>query len=206
MSTVKLFPDITSWAKKLGADDHCLEVIPTSENEELVVRLRELGWVFKRWQTIGSCNPQNHQPIDTPRVEQVCGPTTEFLDAYLSGAREEQQTEPWRRFFKARYTGENWRLSLARDEGKPAGAASMMLIDGAAHFSNCHVNEEFRCRGLQTEMLQARLNLAREQGIGLATVDTQPDTQSLRNCVRAGFQLAMHVTQWVRPERYQSTD
>jgi GNAT superfamily N-acetyltransferase len=59
-----------------------------------------------------------------------------------------------------------------------------------AAFFGASTLPEFRNRGLQSALLQARLNLACEAGCDLAVIVTRPGSVSQRNAERAGFRLA----------------
>jgi GNAT superfamily N-acetyltransferase len=78
---------------------------------------------------------------------------------------------------------------LVRLHGEPAGAASMRLDDRIAQLSGATTLPAFRKRGIQTTLLQHRLEFARESGCELAVVTTQPGSRSQSNTQRQGFQL-----------------
>ncbi len=75
-------------------------------------------------------------------------------------------------------------------EGKqPAGAAAMVLHEGAAAFYGDATLVHARRRGLQSALISARLEYARDQGCDLAFATVLPGSSSHRNYERAGFQL-----------------
>jgi len=86
------------------------------------------------------------------------------------------------------------RLLVAELDGRVAGTAaiSIMRIGGtvAAHLFLASTLPEFRKRGVQSALLQARLDEARRAGAALATVTARPTNSSARNTLRAGFRLA----------------
>lgn len=79
---------------------------------------------------------------------------------------------------------------LAKVCGVPAGGGGLSIHKGVASFSGASTLPEFRKLGIQTMLLQRRLNLAIEQNCDLATISTLPGTISQRNAERQGFQVA----------------
>ena len=77
-------------------------------------------------------------------------------------------------------------------EGKMAACGAGLVIPGHRIFAVCGAGTkaEFRGRGLQTALLQARLMAAAEAGCEYAVVVTQGGTPSQRNCERLGFRVA----------------
>lgn len=89
---------------------------------------------------------------------------------------------------------------LARVDGVPAAGAAMEMNDGLAGLFSTATLPEFRGRGAQTALLQARLAAAQALGCDLATVSTSPGSGSQRNVERAGFRLAYTRVKLARPE------
>lgn len=79
---------------------------------------------------------------------------------------------------------------MARVGGEPAGGAAMSVIDGVAGFLSTSVLPQFRNRGAQTVMLRARLAAAQAADCDLIEVQTNPGSNSQRNVMRFGFQVA----------------
>ncbi|APW61463.1 GNAT family N-acetyltransferase [Paludisphaera borealis] len=77
----------------------------------------------------------------------------------------------------------------AKVDGRPAGGASLLVIDGLGLMAGDGTLAEFRGRGVQTALLSARLAHARDAGCDLAVTCTQPATGSQRNAERLGFQI-----------------
>ena len=78
---------------------------------------------------------------------------------------------------------------LARRGGEIAGGASLRMGDGVAQLSGASTLPAHRRRGVQTALLLARLDLAREAGCDIAVVTTQPGSKSQENVQRQGFHL-----------------
>ena len=79
---------------------------------------------------------------------------------------------------------------LASVEGEIAGGAALAIREGLATLCADGIIPAFRRRGLQSELIAARLNEAAAQGCDLATASTLPGSQSQRNYERLGFQVA----------------
>jgi ribosomal protein S18 acetylase RimI-like enzyme len=78
---------------------------------------------------------------------------------------------------------------FARRNGELAGGANMRLHDGIAQLAGATTLPEHRRRGVQTELLRARLVHAAKAGCDLAVVTTQPGSVSQKNVMREGFSL-----------------
>jgi hypothetical protein len=85
---------------------------------------------------------------------------------------------------------------LARVDGEDAGAGVLFFLDGDASLANASTIERFRRRGVQTALLAQRLADAAEAGAGLITSLTTFGSDSQRNLVRAGLQVAYTKTVW----------
>jgi hypothetical protein len=79
---------------------------------------------------------------------------------------------------------------LAAIDGEVGAGAALALCDGLATLCADGTIGRFRRRGLQSELILARLNEAAAQGCDLATAATLPGSQSQRNYERLGFQVA----------------
>ncbi|MBW0448301.1 GNAT family N-acetyltransferase [bacterium M00.F.Ca.ET.228.01.1.1] len=97
------------------------------------------------------------------------------------------------------------RLFAAKVDGEIAGTAAMSIIPTllgpTAHLYIASTVPQYRCRGVQVALLQARLRAARDAGCVAATVTTRPGSTSARNAERAGLMLAYTKSTFVkRPE------
>ena len=82
------------------------------------------------------------------------------------------------------------RCFLALINGEPAGGGSVIWHEGVATLTGASTLPRFRKQGVQTALMQARLALAAAEGCDLATVITDPGTNSQRNAERQGFHVA----------------
>lgn len=80
-------------------------------------------------------------------------------------------------------------LFLAWIDGQPASGSALALIDGVAVLFGGSTRPAFRCRGVQSAMVQARLLRARQAGARLAAVKMQVASPSQRTMERAGFRV-----------------
>ena len=81
---------------------------------------------------------------------------------------------------------------FAKVGDKPVAAAAGMAIPEHGIFAlfGAGTLPEFRRRGLQTDLLKTRLQLAARLGCDFAVVVTQGGSASERNCLRVGFRVA----------------
>lgn len=88
---------------------------------------------------------------------------------------------------------------LALRDGVTAGGAAMRIDDTLAQLCGAATLPEHRRRGVQSALLQARLDEAARAGCDLAVVTTQPGSKSQENVQRAGFTLLYARAIMVRP-------
>jgi GNAT superfamily N-acetyltransferase len=79
---------------------------------------------------------------------------------------------------------------FASIDGETAAGAALFIRDGLATLCADGAVPHFRRRGLQSELILARLNEAAARGCDLATASTAPGSLSQRNYERLGFQVA----------------
>jgi GNAT superfamily N-acetyltransferase len=82
------------------------------------------------------------------------------------------------------------RSFLAWIEDEPAGGGTIIIHEGVAELCSASTLRTFRCRGVQTALVHARLLAAHQAGCDLAMVITSPAAPSQRNVERFGFRLA----------------
>lgn len=94
-------------------------------------------------------------------------------------------------------------LFVARVDGRIAGSAGLSVTEtplglvGELYIAS--TLPEFRGRGVQAALLQARLVAAKAAGCALAVVMARPANTSARNTERAGFRLAFTKATFARP-------
>jgi GNAT superfamily N-acetyltransferase len=85
---------------------------------------------------------------------------------------------------------------LAELNGQPIGAASFTVHDGVALLAGASTIPEFRNRGAQRALLEARLQHAAESRCDLAMMGAEPGSASQRNAERQGFRIAYTRIKW----------
>lgn len=144
-------------------------------------------------------------PLDTESAEiRVMPVTTQAEVATLLDVRQaafharpvlpEQLDSHCRRLLRP-----DQRHLLAWVDNQVAGFASLFVHHRTAYLALAGTAEAWRGRGVQQTLLQARLQLAREQGCDLAVAMTEPGGSSGRNLQRAGLGLVNTRTVWTRP-------
>lgn len=89
-------------------------------------------------------------------------------------------------------------MFLATVDGAPVGGAGLSMHGDVAHFAGAAVLPQFRRRGIQTALTNARLEAARARGCTLAKFDVHAGSTSHHNALRAGFSVAYTRPQLVR--------
>jgi len=84
--------------------------------------------------------------------------------------------------------GPNTECYLALVDGKPVGGATLAMRAGVAGLFGASTLPAYRNRGLQTALLQVRLERARAAGCDLAVSMAMPGSASERNIARHGLQ------------------
>ncbi len=85
--------------------------------------------------------------------------------------------------------GKNSECYLATVDGHVAGGATLTLREKVAGLFGASTLPDFRGRGVQTALLQARLRRAAEAGCEKAVSLAQPGSVSQRNIMRQGFRV-----------------
>ncbi len=85
---------------------------------------------------------------------------------------------------------------MAEQEGRPIATASLNVQNGVALMAGASTIPSARRQGAQQALLNTRLAFARERGIELAMVVTQPGSASQRNAERQGFRPVYTRAKW----------
>ena len=85
---------------------------------------------------------------------------------------------------------------LAEIDGRPAATAALSIHEGVALFAGASTVPQFRRRGLQAALLNARMRHAAERGCDLAMMVAEAGSGSQRNAERQGFRIAYTRTKW----------
>ena len=87
---------------------------------------------------------------------------------------------------------------VAERDGAPIATASLNVQNGIALMAGASTIPAARRQGAQQALFDARLAFARERGIELAMVVTQPGSASQRNAERRGFRPVYTRAKWMR--------
>jgi N-acetylglutamate synthase-like GNAT family acetyltransferase len=87
---------------------------------------------------------------------------------------------------------------IAEQKGKPIATAALNVQNGVALMAGASTIPEGRRQGAQNALFNTRLAFARERGIELAMVVTQPGSASQRNAERQGFRPVYTRAKWMR--------
>jgi hypothetical protein len=89
-------------------------------------------------------------------------------------------------------------LYLAKVDGNVAGGGALFVRDGIAGLFGASTLVEFRRRGVQRELIRARMVAARSAGCEIALTFARPGSISERNILRNGFAVAYTRTKFTR--------
>ncbi len=122
-----------------------------------------------------------------------------FLDLLESAGGEEIPAEV-RSAKREYYCTDRFRKFVAYVKGSPVAWATLFVTDDGKHgyLANAYTDPRHRGRGLQRELLLARLHDSAELGLETVVTDVEPGTTSLRNCRRVGFQIESVHLLWER--------
>ena len=87
---------------------------------------------------------------------------------------------------------------LAYVDDKVAGGGALSVRGGVAGIFGASTLPEFRRRGVQRELIRARLDAARKSGCDIALTFTQVGSGSQRNLMRNGFRVAYTRTKFTK--------
>ena len=84
----------------------------------------------------------------------------------------------------------------AEIDGQPVATGVVFIANGVALLAGASTIPNARRKGAQSQLLEARLRYAVEQGCDLAMMCALPGSPSQRNAQRNGFQIAYTRTKW----------
>ncbi|MBX3172335.1 MAG: GNAT family N-acetyltransferase [Candidatus Eremiobacteraeota bacterium] len=86
---------------------------------------------------------------------------------------------------------------FAEQEGRAISTGALFVAEDVALLAGASTPPEYRRRGGQSALLQARLGFAKERGCKFAVVGAQPGGRSQINAEAAGFRVAYTRLKWV---------
>lgn len=133
------------------------------------------------------------EPVNSPSAME------EFLDALLAGWSIPVEHHEGAKANMRGWLGvADWRLYLARVDGRPAAAAKLFLHDGVGYFADAATRPEFRARGLQSALLRHRAAAAAQAGAELTHSHAAFGSTSHRNMERIGLRVLHTRAIWTR--------
>ncbi|MDY0395681.1 GNAT family N-acetyltransferase [Virgibacillus halophilus] len=114
---------------------------------------------------------------------------------------ESQNLDLERAFFRM----QNSLPVIALEDGIAAAGGILAINNDMASLFTTSTRLSYRKHGLQTALIDWRLRFAKEQGARLATIETDPGSDSQRNVERAGFQLAYVTAEIIKPASFGSS-
>jgi GNAT superfamily N-acetyltransferase len=88
---------------------------------------------------------------------------------------------------------------LAYSGNEPAGGGGMYLHANTVEFGSASTLLAYRRRGIQTALLQVRMQTARQEGCDLGIVLASPGSHSQRSIQRLGFEVVYSLAVMVSP-------
>lgn len=166
----------------------------------LIRLLGQLGYRLTRFRNIYAqrLSPQNtigSQPyprppaIETQAVNATTATAwaTTLLDGFeYTDRADRERVDIWNQML---LTLPNLTALVAVLDGKPVGAASVLVMGAVAMLGGAATLPAFRRRGVQRALIEARLTVATRAGCELAVVTADPGSSSGRNAERTGFHL-----------------
>jgi GNAT superfamily N-acetyltransferase len=161
-------------------------------SEETVALLRKRGYRPDWFRAMYAMRLGAISSLPAPafRIEPV---GAEHLADWLGALAEANGiTEASRRLISDEYALANGAVPdtidlVALSNDRVIGCASLQMLDGVAWLGGAATIPAWRGRGVQTALIQHRLRLAAEAGVGIAAATAVPSGASARNLGRLGF-------------------
>jgi GNAT superfamily N-acetyltransferase len=164
--------------------------------------LAERGYVQSEFDTVlYALPPAPDLPIADAAISEVdsADAMEEFLDALLTGWAIPRQHHDGAKANMRGWLGQpDWRLYLARVDGKPAAAAKLFLHDRVGYFADAATRPDHRGRGLQTALLRHRAAVAAQMGVELIYSQAAFGSASHRNMERIGLRVLHTRAIWTK--------
>ncbi|CEG57356.1 GNAT family N-acetyltransferase [Legionella fallonii] len=181
---------IEQFYKSLGHQRIDIELCPFTGNE-LAVFLNKRGYTIDELNNVSVLDLKHHKMEAVPEGEIVIREVLEYeIDEWakkvaLGFGYPEAQTQ-----FShyARAKGVSAFAALVHDQ--IIAGATIAMHEDVCDLGVTSTLPSYRGRGLQKKLLLARLNFAKQHGLALATVTTEPGTVSDLNVQKIGFRCA----------------
>jgi len=153
-------------------------------------------WVLDlgQWQSVfDSVDPRVRIAMPNEEIEWARAVSAGFED--VDDVPEEKSLDVDRAFFRMASSIP----VLAIENDLVAAGGVLALNNGIAALFATSTRPSYRKRGLQTALIDWRLRLAKEHGARIATLETDPGSDSQRNAERIGFRLAYVTAELIKP-------
>jgi ribosomal protein S18 acetylase RimI-like enzyme len=194
-----LIEPLALWSRDHGAKGR-FEIAAGDDEPAIGRELARIGFFQSEFHAtlIGEPDaiPEQAEETSVTQIETAAD-MEDFLDAYVAGweipnGAQDQfkvNVRPWR-------AEPGWSLYLARDDGRPAGAAILFIHDGVGYFADAAVAPAFRGRGLQRALLSRRWRDARAAGVDFVCSGAAFLSTSHRNMEGLGMRLLYLKAIW----------
>ena len=172
-----------------------LELAPSARFESLAASLAKAGAAQIGFHAV-LFGPATTAVQGDVRVERAQDPEL-FADVLLRGHGVPEGARVRDRSSVGRWAEiEGWYLFLGRVDGAPAGAGLLALDDDLGYLANASTLPDYRNRGVQTALIAARIEAARDAGCELVASQAEFGSPSMRNLERAGLRVAYTKAVW----------
>lgn len=200
--------EMARWYESRGCEPKVV-VCPFADRS-LVAELGEAGFRLREFEMVFACDVREREvgrgaPAPQGVVFETLDPDDDALVDKCArfscsiygkdGEPPEAMIENFRRMaFHPRV-----RTIVVRADGVLAGTSAIALTGEIAALCGAAVTPEFRRRGIQTALIDHRLDMAREAGCALVTVTSLPGIPTERNAMRRGFLPSYTKVAMMRP-------
>lgn len=185
---------------QLTAVERPLAVEVFSEKSEDQPSLADQGYKMDHDLLFLGVDPAKLRCVGEPEIETVCVEQDQrpnFLAEVCRTSGKEVAGEVLEN--KAHYyCSDTFRCYLALIDNQVAGIATLFIAEEFGWLANAFTFDEHRECGVQSALIRRRVEDAAALGVRYIVSDVEPETQSLRNLKRAGFELFAKSTVWVK--------
>lgn len=135
-------------------------------------------------------NLEDIEEVDIPGLEIITDPGPVWAETVLEGFYPGDDVPLYLRAIYHTYLDlPSTECFLALMDGEPAGGGALGVFEEIGMMYSTSVLPEFRGRGIQKALLQARLGYALREECEVAMVFTDPGSTSQRNVMKQGFEI-----------------
>jgi hypothetical protein len=176
------------------------EMVPGHYAADMGRELARLGFFQSGFHVSLIGKPAPAAPVDDQAdIERVATAVAmeDYLDAYVAGwgiaerdhAQFKANVRPW-------LQQAGWSLYVARENGRPAAAATLYLHDRVGYLADATTAPSLRHRGYQSALLRRRIADAGAAGADVVFSGAAPLSTSQRNIERTGMRVQFVRSLW----------